>query len=137
MTKITTFDRTSCKVIQDAIVRSLREVEERFGVSITAAGGTMDGAEFKAKFQIKVVDPAAVEADQRRKFSMACFLYSLKPEHYGATVPLSGGRSGKLIGVEPGRSKRPIKILSEDGKVYVSTEASVKHLASPPGRNLV
>jgi hypothetical protein len=106
-TKITSFDRTNATALMNAIKAACAQVEADFGVKIQCAGGTMDGATLKAKFACTVSDTAAKEADERRKFGQAAFLFGLKAEDYGREFTWAG-RTMRLVGIEHRRTRFPL-----------------------------
>lgn len=120
--KIIQFDRSTCKVLGEAVTKALAAVAAEHGVEIAYAGGTMDGAKFTMKLRCAVTDPAAVEADRKQKFAQFCGLYDLKPHHYGMTFS-AGGKQYRLIGFNPSRDKWPVTVQAADKVVLLGRMA--------------
>ena len=131
MTTITSFDKKNTRAVQDAAVAVLQELAKAYGLTITAAGGSLDSGEATLKFKFKVADPAAKEAHERHEFGLYAPMFGLKAEHYGAEI-IHKGRKHLLVGFAPRRSKFPYRVRSaDDGRELLLTEQSLRFLKNP------
>jgi len=132
MTTITSFDKKNTRAVQDAAVVALQELAKAYGLTVSAAGGSLDNGQATLKFRFKVADPAAKEAHERHEFGLYAPMFGLKAEHYGAKI-IHKGRTHLLVGFAPRRSKFPYRVRSvDDGRELLLTEMS---LVALKGRN--
>ena len=93
MDKITTLDRAAAKQIGAALEEALQMVAEDLGLNVQIKGGRFDPE--VGEFKPKVV--FALDGAEEREFAVLAGSFGLKPEDYGRTVSVLGGRPGHAI----------------------------------------
>jgi len=116
VTKITQFDRPSCKLVRSEVDAALKVIAEKFGLTYRGGAGSFAPDHFSLKSEFHVVGDC--ESLAEKEWNQNCVWYDLKPEHFGTTVTVYGDTI-KLVGIKPKAKKYPIigqKISS--GKRY-------------------
>lgn len=125
---ITAFDKNNARALHVAMIDALADVGKEFGVKFSQHGGQLDT--LKTVFKISAAlaptkaNAKAVAAVEQKEWDDACFLYNLKPEHYGLTVQTNKG-PGTLIGFAKSRRKFPIRVKLADGHIILLTAEGV------------
>jgi hypothetical protein len=118
---IKNFNKANARTLQEEALAALQAIAKRHGVSVNMAGGSVGALDFKARFSFRVTDAATVEENERARFSEFCHLFGLKAEHFGATF-VSHQEPWTVVGIEPSRSKFPIRAKSQlSGKIMLFT----------------
>ena len=126
MSKITTFNPTICRLLDERIRAALAPLAEEFGVQIKIGGGSYLGGSYKPKFEVAVVaaDGLAM-TPEAEAFKQCAAMLGFKPDDLGRTFK-SGGRTLKITGYRPRAHARPIMATTDDGKTYVFPTDAVK-----------
>ncbi len=106
---------------------ALKEIAEKYNVTITAGKIKYSEAEFALTIDVKKKEVNGKSFEQA-EFEKYCFLYHLKPEDYLKSFKTSG-KNFVITGFKPNRPKFPIIAKGEDGKSYKFTEDILKMLA--------
>lgn len=126
MSKITTFNPTVCKLLDQRIKDALAPLAAEFGVQIKIGGGSYLGGSYKPKFEVAVIaaDGLAM-TPEAEAFKQCAAMLGFKPDDLGRTFT-SGGRTMTIIGYRPRAHARPIIASTADGKTYVFPTDAVK-----------
>lgn len=119
MTKISSFDRNSLRVINVALERHLKAFADELGIDIKI-GRTKFSAQ-NATVSVELATKAAdgtVRSREAEAFSMLGPMYGFKPEDLGARFDI-GSRTYTLLGFIPKSRKFPILARNVgDGREY-------------------
>jgi hypothetical protein len=111
LTHPTCFDRQTANLIKNEIADALSVVAEKWGVLFTDAVGSFSNIELNSKLKVKILDIASVEKENKTTFKRCCFIFGLKPHHYGTTLWI-GQTNWELVGIDANRPKQPFLIKS-------------------------
>jgi hypothetical protein len=114
MTKITTMDKAAANALGAATQEALREVAERFGVTLKGGGGSYDPFSGSYKPRIEFLIPEVAAKAQERTAT----LYGLPEGSIGKTFT-SQGRTFEITGFNARATKMPV--IAKDtanGKSY-------------------
>lgn len=126
--KVTSLDSHTARLLQQDMNEALHAVALKYGVKITAHGGSLPHpTEFIAKFKVNVVDAATGEAHtaEARNFKNYAAVFGLKASDLGREFMLNG-KKFKLTGIMPNRPKFPILAVDAQGKRFKLTEDTVR-----------
>lgn len=128
MSKITTFNPTVCKLLDQRIKDALAPLAAEFGIQIKIGGGSYLGGSYKPKFEVAVITAdGTVLTPEAMAFKQCAGMLGLKPDDLGRTFPSAGNRTMKITGYRTRAHRRPITATcAEDGKTYVFETEAVK-----------
>lgn len=128
MSKIQKIGRPQCDVLRRALEEAVANSVElqALGVEFKTLNGTFAPSKFgmKVEFLVGGVDQAKIDFDRD------CYLFDLKPEHYGEKVAWAG-KHYKIVGVKPRSPKFPVIGELPNGKRFKLPERAVRDLALP------
>jgi hypothetical protein len=101
MTKITKFDRPTCKLVRDEVLEALKAVEAKLGVKIDYGSGNFDDTTFNMKLKLTAGGEQGAQDAERAEFNRYCIFYDLEPQDYGVIFQDFRGRKFKLLGFLP------------------------------------
>lgn len=133
-TKITRFDRATCKTACDKVEAALKHLEAELGVAIQIRGGSFSADSYVLKIELATVGDGGVVMDREATdFKASARLFGLKPEHLGAEFECRGRRA-KVIGLRPRAGKFPIigKWLDTGVEACFSADYVSRALGSNP-----
>lgn len=126
MSKITTFNPTVCKLLDQRIKDALAPLAAEFGVQIKIGGGSYLGGSYKPKFEVAVIaaDGLAM-TPEAEAFKQCAAMLGFKPDDLGRSFK-ANGRTFKITGYRPRAHRQPIMATTDDGKTYVFPVDAVK-----------
>ena len=125
--KIIQFNKATCLLLGDEIESALKEVAEKYGLTVRNTGGVMGDLEFIAKMKFVIKDPTINEAAARKKYNELCDLYDLKPENFHAVFSYSG-QNYRFVGFTSS-AKYPLSAQNiSTGKNMKFTHAIIKSI---------
>ena len=114
---IKSFDRNSCKVLSENMMKELEKVAKKYGVHVERGRGTFTGPNFDIKVKFSTVSDGAVQTKERQDY-----------ERFHASCGLPGdlldgqfvynNKVYTVIGLKPRSKKYPVLAEREDGKVF-------------------
>lgn len=116
-TKITQFDRTTCRIVSKRVEEALAVLADELGVKITAGRGTFTQNSYALKVEIATigqggeVNTRAAE-DFKQYAALYAALYGMEPDDLGKTF-VHRGRTFRITGLRP-RSSVRYPVLTED-----------------------
>lgn len=128
--KITRINRSTCRMIDDAIGQALKSVETKFGVKIQVGGGTFNDTEFSTKLRISLGDVDVAKKDWERY----CRSFGLKPEQFGSTFE-SNGTTYTVCGIKPRAKRFPVIGVNANGTRYKFPANRLPGGYAPPPRS--
>ena len=128
MSKITGFDRSTCKDLSIAVIEALKEVGEKFGVQFKDKGGTFADKNFTMKIEAALVGKDGVVCDKASEdFKLYAHQFGLSAEDFMKVFTDFSGRSFQIVGLKPQSWKNPI--LGKDmrsGKTFKFPAEAIK-----------
>ena len=128
-TKITSIDRTTCRLLSQRIEEALAPLAEELGLNISTVGGgryTSNNCTLKIECSTLAEDGEA-NSKMVQDFKSHAALYGLKATDLGRSF-----RQRRSIftikGLNPRRHKNPIIVENQNGKSYVFPADTVKRL---------
>lgn len=113
-------DRATARQISEAAEAALRDVAERFGVTVKARGGNFTTTTFTAKFEF------AAEGAGEQDFERDCRMVGMVPDHFGAEFEVNGSIY-KVSGLNLRAKKYPVIATKlSDGRSYKFPAETVK-----------
>ena len=111
MNKMKTMNRAACRTIQEEMMKALKPVADKFGLTVEYDGARFSSTQVTAKVKWAVVTET-VGTDGASKavpanFAADAVTLGLKPEHYGATFK-SGRTEYRITGIKMSRYKYPV-----------------------------
>lgn len=129
MQQVKSFERESTRLVQEAAVKALKATAEQFGLSVNAAGGTIDGESATLKFRFRVVLDAEgrkAESEKAKKvFAALAEGMGLEPEWFGKRF-IDRRHSFEIVGLN--HTSYPVNCKREDGKLIRYKALSVRAL---------
>lgn len=126
MNPITQFDRPVLRKIEADVLKAVEQVAEKYGVSLSPAGGNFSTSEFtvKVKFTVKSSDgsPTGKFADTFRDWHSSL---RLEADDLGREFTAKG-RTYRIVGANIGR-KFPVLATRDDGKDFWFPVNAVRH----------
>lgn len=124
------FTKPNLTTLRVDIDAALKAVGEKHGLKLHAAGAKFGAT--AAEFKLVVASVASngvVLTQERQNFSAYASMYGLKPELLDRSFSW-GGKTFKIVGINPKKHKRPICCDGSDGKSYVFPAEDVKRLCA-------
>jgi hypothetical protein len=129
MEKTARFDRNEIRMIRDAMQKALEKVTELYGVEFKVGNISFSDLTFKAKIDAAIVDKAAGQNLEQVEFTNNCWLAGYKPTDYGKKLIMRGRNFRQipvtLVGVKSGRSKYPIVVRDNLGRLWKASKVSL------------
>lgn len=113
MSKITQFNRTNLKAVNDEINDVLSKVLEKYGLSVKLGDISFDDNSFKTKL---TVSTGSKSDSLKRDFEKHAPKFGLKKSDFGKTINWSG-EVFKIVGIKPRSTKYPL-LAEKKGVVY-------------------
>jgi len=129
MTKIKEFSRQNLKEVRRAIDAALKIVGDEMGFSIELGNNiSFSPTSFNGKITAAITANGESPriAAYRENLIRYSSLTDVKEEHIGATIKISKGRLGKLIGYSPKSTKYPFIVELPDGNLIKCMEGHIK-----------
>jgi hypothetical protein len=115
---IAKFDKATARVFQKEALAALKPLAEKYGVTVTEAGGLIEPTRFTAKFDFKTADAGAKAVEQAQTdFRQYAQLFDLLPEDYGKTFK-HGNHTFTITGLKLGAPKYSLTARRSDGKLF-------------------
>ena len=125
--KMDKFNKAAVKGISEDIVKALKVIEDKYGITIERGSARYSELEFKLDLNIKVGDTEALENEEKRNFELMAKMYGFSPEGYNKPFK-NGGTVMRVVGFNTKAPKYPISLLAENGSRYkISVEAYMHH----------
>lgn len=122
MSRIQSFDRSTCNAVSSEAMEALQAVAERYGLSLNRQPGRYSEGNFTFKCEFKVVSDSGVPADFAQKAAVLGL-----PEDCFGQVFNSRGRSYKITGLNLRRRKYPVSaVCVESGRGFKFAAHDVK-----------
>lgn len=119
MAKITTIDRTTCRLLAERIEAALKPIADELGVVITAKGGSFTSSQYTCKVEVATVgDDGAVKTRAADAFKQLASLYGMAPDDLGKTFRVNR-KTYTIVGLATRRRARPVIAKDADGREYV------------------
>jgi|GEM_PF-716710 len=117
-TQITSFDRSTCRLLRNELDATLKSLADKYDISIKAGGArfSSDNATFKLEIATKGSD-GQVNSREKTDFEIYAGVFGFKSDDFGATFRLYG-EDYTIIGLKPRSRKYPVLGKRKDGKVY-------------------
>jgi len=107
-TKITAFDRVTCRAMSAEIIAALQGIADKYGVSIKPAGGRFTTDNWTNKIEVSIVDNSGTAVTKEvSNFNNYCHLFGLSKSDLGKAFS-SNGKTFILCGLNPSAHKMPI-----------------------------
>lgn len=117
------------KNFREDFQKALKELEQKYNVSIAGGNISYTDTEFTMKTTVKFNEVNGKSHDQA-EFEKYCFMFGFKPEDYGRKA-VNLGEEYTLIGFYPKKRKQPVKVMKND-KCYIISEEKAKLLFKYP-----
>ena len=88
--KVTSFDRSVCKLIGSEILEAIKPVAEKYGLEVAQRGGRYDTYKWSAKFELIAPEGAAAYDSKLAKLSGAKFDVGFEFTDRGKTYRVTG-----------------------------------------------
>jgi hypothetical protein len=122
------FDTTNLKMIRSEITEALKPISEKYGITISM--GNISYTEAEMKTSLKAIIENENVNGKEVMFKKICFMFGLTENDYGKEF-VSNGRTFKVDGLEPKKSKYPIiATCLSDGKRYKFEVMQYKRLSA-------
>lgn len=117
------FTKEMFKGFRKDFSEAVKEIEEKYGITIGIGNITYSAEEFHCKLTGEVKRTEDEQAEKGKKefdaFARMYPWYKLKPEMYNAEVEGADGKIYTVIGINTKARKNIIIVKAEDGKEYV------------------
>jgi hypothetical protein len=120
------FNKAAVKGISEDIVKALKVIEDKYGITIERGSARYSELEFKLDLNIKVGDTEALENEEKRNFELMAKMYGFNPEGYNKPFK-NGGTIMRVVGFNTKAPKYPISLLAENGSRYKISVEAYKH----------
>ena len=91
MSKITTFDRTTCQIVRTKIDEALKPLSNELGISIRSGNGKFASTTFSLKIEMAcVATDGTVSSKEAEEFKMLANSWGMKPEDLGKQIMIRG-----------------------------------------------
>ena len=117
--------------IRPEIEEALKEVADKFGISMSLGNGVYGGLEGHFKLLLRTTGENG-ETKESEDFKRYASSYGLKPEWFGKTFTHQG-ETYTIGAILPKKRKMPIGILTSDGKQRIMGETTVRQLMIAQG----
>lgn len=131
MPKVTSFDKPTCRKMTNDLANILKEFEREWGVHVEMRGGSFDTLSFRPKIEISIPNAQGGKtyAKERRAWNLYASMEGLQPGWLDRKF-VTGGKTLMVAGFMPRRTKNPVLLLDDNGKVYHGSIELVKlHLS--------
>lgn len=128
MSKIMKFSKPALKELRSPIEEALKELGEKYGISLRVGNGNFGDVSAKFTLEMKVADTSVLEQNDRREFSAYAQLFGLRGIDFGTRILLSGVPY-EVAGFAMSRKKYPIKMRNvATGKIMLYTTDIVERI---------
>jgi hypothetical protein len=119
VTKITSFDRATCRVVSTRIEALLAPLADELGIKIQTKGGRFSGQSYTLKVECATVsEDGNVMTQEAQDFQVYAFRYGLDADDLFTTFERNGS-TWTLVGCKPRSRKYPLLCRDEgNGKTY-------------------
>ena len=121
------FNKAAVKGISEDIVKALKVIEDKYGITIERGSARYSELEFKLDLNIKVGDTEALENVEKSNFELMAKIYGFNHEGYNKPFK-NGGTIMRVVGFNTKAPKYPISLLAENGSRYKISVEAYKHL---------
>jgi hypothetical protein len=104
MSKITTFDGSTARLVGQQAADALKEFAEKLGLTVSYGGGSFESTEFTLKVKLKVADVAVAADAEKAKWDRYATMLGMPAEAFGRTF-ISRGDTWRIVGLMPSRPK--------------------------------
>lgn len=124
--KITAFDKRNIADFQREAIAALKDLADRYGVSVREAGGKWSPEKFTMHIEAKIADPQAAADLARATFNRKCSMFELLPSDFGAKFEYNPGDWWELVGLEPNRPKFCVQAKNvRNGEIRLLTTSAL------------
>lgn len=125
--KITSFDKSECKRLGEAIEKALQKVGEQHGVHIKRGNARFSSSNVSYKVEASVLgENGEVKTKEAEDFKQYASMFGLKEEDFGKTFKTFGGKTYTICGLNMRARKNPIHAKNERGRTYIFPAEEVK-----------
>lgn len=126
MTKITEISRSNLNMLGTAFERELKEIGDKYGVTVKYGGGRYGGSTGEIKLRLDVQDAGSGQSGREQEFKMFAAWYDLQASDFGREF-WSRGEKFRIVGVNRSAPKYPIICERvRDGASFKFTAFAVK-----------
>ncbi len=119
------FTKQNLRELRDGLDAALKQLGEKFGVSLKLGTGRFSPTNCTFKLEAAVIaEDGQVVTKESQDFTRLAKVYGLSPEDLGRTFK-TGGKSFTIVGLNSKRPKYPINAKSADGKTYKFSSTGV------------
>jgi hypothetical protein len=124
---IKSFDRNTCRLVQDAVMENMKEFCDEHGLSVKMERGTFSPENATLKFSFAVKSPTGeTQSRETLDFKRYASQYGLSPSDLNKTFSSYSGDSFEVAGLRIRAYKRPILGRNvKNGKMYCFDAAQV------------
>jgi thiamine monophosphate kinase len=119
------FNKQQFNEFRQDFQNALKEVSEKYNVTITAGNISYTNIDFTMKVNVKMNEVEGKSFEQA-EFEKYCLMFGFSPDDYGKKA-VNLGEEYILVGFYPRKRKQPVKI-TKDGKSYIISEERAKLL---------
>ncbi len=114
--KIKSFNKGNLKVLRSEIDSALKEVGEKYGVDLSAGGGSYTYTQHEVTFKLKVsvLDASGESVQGRDDFILYGMLKGFDEDDFGRTFTTDDGKTFKITGWNRRRRKYPVEVTRQD-----------------------
>lgn len=125
--KITQWNSKLCNLVSKEIAESLSEIEEKYGVVITAKGGSYSHSAYTMKLEVATTSSdGEANTKEASDFKMYALAYGFKQEHLNEEVIVNGSKV-IIKGLKPRSHKYPVIGEKNNGERYKYTAETIKN----------
>jgi len=114
MEKIKTFGRQEVNFLSEEMLKELKPLMKKYGLTIRAKGGSFDTSFYDVKFHIEA--PKAASQKAKSEFKSYADMYGIKAP-FGFSYE-SGSHTFKVDGLQHNKPKNRISLKRNDGKLF-------------------
>ena len=128
MSKITSFDRSTCRTVSQRVMEVLLDsgIEEELGIKLNYTGGRFGSTNLTLKIEAAVVaEDGSVQTKTVEAFKLMAKHYGLEPDDLGKQFTI-GGKVYTITGLNTRAHKMPIQADRFDGRGFKFPVSSVQ-----------
>lgn len=108
MTKVTVFDRATCRMVSDRVTVALKELGDELGITFKQGSGRYAPESFTMKLEATVMNADGTESSKEAEdFKKLAYIYGLEATDLETTITING-KKVTIKGIKPRSHKYPI-----------------------------